>query len=95
MELGEFGIRVNTLCPGAVDGDRVRRVIDLESEITGVPVADLYDAVEKHFSMRSFVEGRDIAATAVFLTSPAARYVNGQTISVDGGLETLRSTWRT
>ena len=95
MELGEFGIRVNTLCPGAVDGDRVRRVINLESEITGVPVADLYDAVEKHFSMRSFVEGRDIAATAVFLTSPAARYVNGQTISVDGGLETLRSTWRT
>ena len=94
-EWAEFGIRVNTLCPGAVDGDRVRRVIDLESEITGVPVADLYDAVEKHFSMRSFVEGRDIAATAVFLTSPAARYVNGQTISVDGGLETLRSTWRT
>jgi len=95
MELGEFGIRVNTLCPGAVDGDRVRRVIDAESEITGVPMADLRDAIEKNFSMRTFVEGRDIAAMAVFLASPAARYVNGQTISVDGGLEALRSTWRT
>jgi NAD(P)-dependent dehydrogenase (short-subunit alcohol dehydrogenase family) len=49
----------------------------------------------KNFSMRTFVEGRDIAAMAVFLASPAARYVNGQTISVDGGLEALRSTWRT
>lgn len=95
MELGEFGIRVNTLCPGAVDGDRVRGVVSAESDLTGVPVDDLRSAIEDHFSMRSFVEGRDIAAMAVFLASPAARYVNGQTISVDGGLESLRSAWRT
>ena len=95
MELGEFGIRVNTLCPGSVDGDRMRRVIAAEATVTGVPVAELRDAYEKQVSMRTFVEGRDIAAMAVFLASPAARYVNGQTISVDGGLETLRNTWRT
>lgn len=95
MELGEFGIRVNTLCPGAVDGDRVRRVVAAESALTGVPVDDLRDAIKEHFSMKTFVEGRDIAAMAVFLASPAARFVNGQTIAVDGGLETLRSTWRT
>jgi NAD(P)-dependent dehydrogenase (short-subunit alcohol dehydrogenase family) len=95
MELGEFGIRVNTLCPGSVDGDRMRRVIDAEAEATGVTVAELRGSYEKQVSMRTFVEGRDIAAMAVFLASPAARYVNGQTIAVDGGLETLRNTWRT
>jgi NAD(P)-dependent dehydrogenase (short-subunit alcohol dehydrogenase family) len=94
MEVGEFGIRVNTLCPGSVDGDRMQRVIAAESAVTGVPVAELRDAYEKQVSMRTFVEGRDIAAMAVFLASPAARYVNGQTIAVDGGLETLRNTWR-
>ena len=94
MEVGEFGIRVNTLCPGSVDGDRMQRVIAAESAVTGVPVAELSDAYEKQVSMRTFVEGRDIAAMAVFLASPAARYVNGQTIAVDGGLETLRNTWR-
>ncbi len=95
MEVGEFGIRVNTLCPGSVDGDRMRRVIEAEAEVTGVPMAELRGAYEKQVSMRTFVEGRDIAAMAVFLASPAARYVNGQTIAVDGGLETLRNTWRT
>jgi NAD(P)-dependent dehydrogenase (short-subunit alcohol dehydrogenase family) len=94
MEVGEFGIRVNTLCPGSVDGDRMRRVIEAEAEVTGVPVAELRGTYEKQVSMRTFVEGRDIAAMAVFLASPAARYVNGQTIAVDGGLETLRNTWR-
>jgi NAD(P)-dependent dehydrogenase (short-subunit alcohol dehydrogenase family) len=95
MEVGEFGIRVNVLCPGSVDGDRMVRVIDAEAAATGESAADLRAAYEKQVSMRTFVEGRDIAAMAVFLASPAARFVNGQTISVDGGLETLRTTWRT
>ena len=95
MELGEFGIRVNTLCPGSVDGNRMCRVIAAEADVTGVTVAELRDTYEKQVSMRTFVEGRDIAAMAVFLASPAARYVNGQTIAVDGGLESLRNTWRT
>ena len=95
MEVGEFGIRVNVLCPGSVDGDRMVRVIDAEAAATGESAADLRATYEKQVSMRTFVEGRDIAAMAVFLASPAARFVNGQTISVDGGLETLRTTWRT
>lgn len=95
MEVGEFGIRVNVLCPGSVDGDRMVRVIDAEAATTGESAADLRATYEKQVSMRTFVEGRDIAAMAVFLASPAARFVNGQTISVDGGLETLRTTWRT
>ena len=95
MEVGEFGIRVNVLCPGSVDGDRMVRLIDAEAAATGESAADLRATYEKQVSMRTFVEGRDIAAMAVFLASPAARFVNGQTISVDGGLETLRTTWRT
>ncbi|HAQ24109.1 MAG TPA: 3-oxoacyl-[acyl-carrier-protein] reductase [Acidimicrobiaceae bacterium] len=95
MECGEFGIRTNVLCPGSVDGERMQRVIEAEAEATGISAVDLRNAYAKQVSMRTFVEGRDIAAMAVFLSSPEARYVNGQTISVDGGLETLRTIWRT
>mgnify|MGYP001999498628 CR=1 FL=1 len=95
MELGEFGIRVNTLCPGSVGGDRMDRVIAAESAATGVTAADVRGFYEDQVSMRTFVDGRDIAAMAVFLASPDARYVNGQVIAVDGGLESLRTTFRT
>ena len=95
MEVGELGIRVNVICPGSVDGERMDGVITAESAATGVPEANLRAGYEKQVSMRTFVEGRDIGAMAVFLASPAARFVNGQTISVDGGLETLRNSWRT
>ena len=95
MEVGELGIRVNVICPGSVDGERMDGVIAAESAATGVPEANLRAGYEKQVSMRTFVEGRDIGAMAVFLASPAARFVNGQTISVDGGLETLRNSWRT
>ena len=95
MEVGELGIRVNVICPGSVDGERIDRVIAAESTATGIPEANLRAGYEKQVSMRTFVEGRDIGAMAVFLASPAARFVNGQTISVDGGLETLRNSWRT
>jgi NAD(P)-dependent dehydrogenase (short-subunit alcohol dehydrogenase family) len=95
MELGEFGIRVNTLCPGSVGGDRMDRVIAAEATATGATADEIRTGYQNQVSMRTFVEAEDIAAMAVFLASPAARYVSGQTISVDGGLETLRNAWRT
>ena len=95
MELGEFGIRVNTLCPGSVGGDRMDRVIAAEATATGATSDEIRTGYQNQVSMRTFVEAEDIAAMAVFLASPAARYVSGQTISVDGGLETLRNAWRT
>ncbi|MBC8196087.1 MAG: SDR family oxidoreductase [Acidimicrobiia bacterium] len=95
MELGELGIRVNTICPGSVGGERMNRVIAAEAATTGATEDQIRTGYENQVSMRTFVDAEDIAAMAVFLASPAARFVNGQTISVDGGLETLRNTWRT
>lgn len=71
------------------------RVIAAEAAATGVDADEIRAGYENQVSMRTFVDAEDIAAMAVFLASPAARFVNGQTISVDGGLETLRNTWRT
>lgn len=87
MELGPVGIRANAICPGSVSGARMDRVI--ADEAAKLQISE--DAVRKNYtngvSLRSFIEPEDVAAMALFLSSPAASRVTGQAISVDGHLE--------
>ena len=91
-ELGQFGIRVNCVAPGAVDGPRMDRVIAAEAETAGASPEAVRQGYQDQSAMRTFVTADDIAATVAFLCSDAARHVNGQIISVDGLTETLRTT---
>lgn len=95
MELGELGIRTNTICPGSVDGNRIDQVIATEAKSLKLDQSEVRSCYQDQVSMRTFVDGSDVASLAVFLASPAARFLNGQVISVDGGLETLRTRFRT
>lgn len=87
MELGPFGIRANSICPGAVEGPRMERVLGHEAAIKGTTRDAIYEGYASGTSMRSFVTARDIGAMAVFLGSDAARFVSGQIIAVDGHTE--------
>ena len=87
MELGPFGIRVNAICPGAVEGPRMEGVLNREAKAKGMTRDQVYDGYASGTSMRSFVEARDIANMAVFLGSDGARLVSGQVIAVDGHTE--------
>ena len=93
MELGRFGVRVNAIAPGTIAGPRMAGVIDREAAALGVEPAEVRAAYEDQTSMRSFVTPADIAATAVFLCSDAARLINGQVVSVDGHMESGRTVW--
>ena len=87
MELGPFGVRVNAICPGAVEGPRMEGVLDREAAAKGMTRDQVYDGYAMGTSMRSFVTAQDIANMAVFLGSDVARLVSGQTIAVDGHTE--------
>jgi len=91
MELGEFGVRVNAICPGSVSGPRMDGVIARESAATGIPAEELRRGYANQVSLRTFVEASDIAASVVFLCSPAARFITGQVLPVDGNIETMRA----
>ena len=89
MELGPHGIRVNAICPGAVEGPRMDRVVAMESDATGRTEEETRALYVKGVSLRSWVTADEIADTVEFLASPAAREISGQIMAIDGHTETL------
>ncbi|MFQ5973209.1 MAG: SDR family oxidoreductase [Alphaproteobacteria bacterium] len=90
MELGEHGIRVNAICPGAVEGPRMDRVIAAAARVQGTSPDQVRKSYLRQVSLGTFVEAREIAETVLFLCSDAGRKISGQALSVDGHTETLR-----
>ena len=84
MELGPHGIRANVICPGSVEGPRMEGVLEREAAAKGMTRDQVYAGYASGTPMGSFIEGRDIAEMAFYLASPAARFVSGQVIAVDG-----------
>ena len=89
IELGAQGIRVNAICPGAVAGPRMERVLAIESAAAGVSIDDIRATYTDGVSMKRFVTADEIAEMAVFLASDAARSISGQAIAVDGNTERM------
>jgi hypothetical protein len=90
-EVGRWNIRVNAICPGAVEGARMERVIAAEAAgIRAHPEAIRADYTQG-VSLKRFVKPEEIAAMALFLASPAANMVSGQAIAVDGHTETFHA----
>lgn len=89
IELGGEGIRVNAICPGAVNGPRIQAVIEAKAQMLQRPVMEVSDLYHAQSSLNELVEAEDIANMAVFLASPMALRINGQAMAVDGNTEKL------
>jgi len=88
-ELGPYGVRVNAICPGAVEGDRMERVLKNEAAAKSQDIEDVRQIYVKGVSMRTWVSADDIADAALFLTSPAASKISGLAMPVDGHTESI------
>lgn len=89
MELGPAGVRVNAVCPGAVEGRRMDRVIAKEAQLRGLTEEEVREAYVTGVSMKTWVKAEDVANTIHFLASDAGAKISGQVLSVDGHTETL------
>lgn len=89
MELGPDGIRVNAIAPGAVEGPRMERVLEMEAAADGRDIEEVRKLYAAGTSMRTWVTGEDIAQMVGFLASDAASKVSGQLIAVDGNTERM------
>ncbi len=89
MELGEFGIRVNAILPGVVEGERIRRVFRAKAEARGISEAEMQRMALQQASIKEMIQPQQLADMIVFLAPPLARTVSGQAISIDGDLQSL------
>jgi 3-oxoacyl-[acyl-carrier protein] reductase len=84
-ELGQFDITVNNVLPGATNTVRLQNIIKTNATKKEKEVLEIEKEMQQEIPMRRFAEASEIAAVAAFLASPAASYVNGVSIPVDGG----------
>jgi NAD(P)-dependent dehydrogenase (short-subunit alcohol dehydrogenase family) len=89
MELGPWGIRVNAICPGSVEGERIDEVIEGDARRRGKSVEEVRELYQRQTSLGRFVTADEVANMAVFLSSDLCCAISGQAISVDGHTESL------
>ena len=85
VELGPHNIRVNAILPGAIEGDRIDRVIAGQAQARGVSEAELRQAFVSRAPLKRMATADDVAQLAVFLCSDSARNISGQCIPVNAG----------
>ena len=85
VELGPFGITVNNVLPGATMTQRIESVLQEKSNKTGKSLEELKREMIAEIPARRISEPHEVAAAVAFLASPAASYINGINIPVDGG----------
>lgn len=84
-EVGKYGITVNNVLPGATNTARLQQIISNKAQKSGTPSEHVLHEMASEVPMKRVGEPAEIAAAIAFLASPAASYINGINLPVDGG----------
>jgi NAD(P)-dependent dehydrogenase (short-subunit alcohol dehydrogenase family) len=84
-ELAGTRVTANAVCPAFVDTEMTRRSADRIAQTTGRSVEQSIEALAKFAPLGRLVKPEEVAEAVVWLASPAAAAINGQTLVLDGG----------
>jgi len=84
-ELAPFGITLNNVLPGATDTERLRSLLASMAQRKGISTEEEMTNWQKSIPMQRFGDAAEIANAVAFLASPAASYITGTNLTVDGG----------
>ena len=84
-ELGPFNITVNNVLPGATNTSRLNSIIENKANKINSSADQVLDEMKKEVPLLRIAEPEEVANAVAFLASPAASYINGINLPVDGG----------
>lgn len=86
LELGQEGIRFNSILPGWIDTERVRELMVNRAEAHHTSVQEEMSKQAAEIALKRLGTPEEFANAAVFLVSPAASYITGVMLNIDGGV---------
>jgi NAD(P)-dependent dehydrogenase (short-subunit alcohol dehydrogenase family) len=86
LEVGKYGIRVNCIAPGPVEGERLEWALRGASRNLGISYEEVVEREVARTAMGRMVKPEEVAALAVFLASDKSAGITGQTINCSAGL---------
>jgi len=86
FEFGKNGIRFNSILPGWTYTNRVKNLIDIKAKSAGKTSEEIANGISSSIPLGRIGLPEEFARTAAFLVSPAASYINGVLLTVDGGI---------
>ena len=89
MEYGKDKIRVNTICPTSVSGERIDGVIERDAEYRKTTPEKIKAEYLNQTSLKTFIDSEEITGMVVYLLSPLAKNISGQMMVIDGNTESL------
>jgi 3-oxoacyl-[acyl-carrier protein] reductase len=84
-ELAPYGITVNNILPGSTNTARLQSIMEQQATRRNVPISIIEAEMLSEIPMKRFGDPKEIAAAVAFLASPAAGYITGTNLAVDGG----------
>ncbi len=84
-EFGPYGITVNNVCPGYTLTDRLKELAETQARRAGTTPQQIFDRWSAEVPARRLGKPEEFAAMVAFLASERAAYVNGVSVTVDGG----------
>lgn len=84
LELVDYNVRVNAVCPGPIEGDRIEQIVAMHAEVEGISHEEMHKAWE-NVPMKRFVTPREVTDIVLFLSSEESSAMTGQALNITGG----------
>ncbi len=86
QEVAHHGITMNIMAPGYHDTPAMERIFAKKASVKKISIEEARKSIESEIAMGKMGDPKDFAQMALLLLSPSSNFINGQTISVEGGL---------